>query len=166
VGHFSLATIIDSEHPAVAFSERPKLNIFLHKSKTSGDELYLQNLLQADKSMPNQLEMLIALYKFYLSRGDTEKAEEIVFQTLVKASLLGGFSHIWNKLTSKCADWNNPSGPSRVFLYSLKVLAIIRLRQKDFKDAKEIFSVICRLDPDNQIKSKNFNNRLSAISGK
>lgn len=111
----------------------------------------LEALKEANQSAPDQLEVLIALYKFYFYQGQIEQAEDLVFQTLIKASLQGGFSHKWDTLTRDSADWSAIRGPARIFLYSLKALAFIRLRQYDYRNAQAILTVLSELDPDDQV---------------
>lgn len=111
----------------------------------------MQALVDAQESAPDQLEVLIALYKFHFYQGETQKAQDLVFQTLIKSSLQGGFSHEWETLTPISADWSDPRGPGRVFLYSLKALAFIRLRQNDLDNAGSILKILSRLDPTDQV---------------
>ena len=120
-------------------------------STVSSREDALQALLAALKSAPDQLEVLIALYKFHFYQGETKKAQDLVFQTLIKSSLQGGFSHEWETLSPASADWSDPRGPARVFLCSLKALAFVRLRQADLTDAASILNVLHRLDPIDQV---------------
>ncbi|MCG8023558.1 MAG: hypothetical protein JAZ02_06200 [Candidatus Thiodiazotropha endolucinida] len=120
-------------------------------SLVSSREGVLQALSAAQASAPDQLEVLIARYKFHFYQGDTDKAQDLVSQTLIKSALQGGFSHEWESLLPKSADWSDPRGPERVFLYSLKALAFIRLRQEDFADAASILDAVKRLDPEDQV---------------
>ena len=124
----------------------------------------LEALRQARQSAPNQLEVLIALYKFHFYQGDLQKSEEIVFQTLVKASVQGGFSNEWKELTQDSSDWSDPRGPGRVFLYSLKALAFIRLRQNNQRDARRILSTLKRLDPQDMVGADVIRDLLKGLS--
>lgn len=109
-----------------------------------------QLLLQAQRQAPDQLPVYTALYKLYFYNGHTDQAEDIVFQTLTKAALQGGFSYDWTKLQPQ-AEWANPDSPGRAYLYSLKALAFIRLRQDNPKSAQGILDTLRRLDPDDVI---------------
>lgn len=135
------------------FDLAPEVNAHLQDAavRVSTRQESLKSLLAAQKSAPDQLEVLIALYKFFFYQGEIEKAEELVFQALIKSSLKGRFNHNWNTLTEHSADWSDPRSPGRVFLYSLKALAFIRLRQNNAADADSILKALQRLDPDDQI---------------
>lgn len=147
------------------FDLAPDVNALLQgaASKIATRKESLKSLIEAQKSAPYQIEVLVAMYKFYFYQGETEKAEELVFQTLIKSSLLGGFNYNWLTLTADSTDWNNPRKPGRVFLYSLKALAFIRLRQHNLKDAASILEVLQRLDPDDQIGADVVRDLLSGI---
>lgn len=103
-------------------------------------------LLQAQREAPEQLPVYTALYKLYFYNGHTSKAEDIVFQSLHKAAKQGGFHYDWSKVEA-AADWAEPDSPGRAYLYSLKALAFIRLRQDNLKGASGILDHLRRLDP-------------------
>lgn len=156
---------LNGDQVQFGFALDPKANAHLQRAAVlvSNRSDSLEALKDAQASAPNQLEVLVALYKFHFYRGDTEKAQDLVFQTLVKASQQGGFAHDWTRLARETADWNDPRGPGRVFLYSLKALAFIRLRQSDTDDSKSILNVLERLDPDDQIGANVIRDLLSAV---
>jgi hypothetical protein len=95
--------------------------------------------------------VLIALYKLYFYRGFTDAAEQVVLEALSTAADSGGFDPDWNSLSPAGADWEAGEGPARVYLYSLKALSFIRLRQQDGGGAAEILAALHRLDPDDQV---------------
>ncbi len=111
----------------------------------------LQALNDALESGPGQLEVLVALYKFHFYQGETRRARDFVFQALVKSARQGRFSYDHATLNADSTDWNDPRGPGRVFLYSLKALAFIRLRENDLEDAQSILDTLARLDPSDQV---------------
>lgn len=111
----------------------------------------LKALCVAKTLAPKQLEVLVALYKFHFYEGELEKAEEFVFQALIKAAQEGGFKYDLDSLNEESTDWNAVRGPARTFLYSLKALAFIRLRQNDTKNAEIILDNLQRLDPQDQV---------------
>jgi hypothetical protein len=108
-------------------------------------------LLQARELAPKQLEVFIALYKLYFYRGFTGKAEQVVLEALHSAAGSGGFDPDWRSLGVDSADWQVCEGPARVYLYSLKALCFIRLRQNDGRGAAELFATLRRLDPYDQV---------------
>ena len=109
-----------------------------------------QLLRQAQRLAPEQLPVYTALYKLYFYNGYTDQAEDVVFQALTKAALTGGFCYDWTKLQPH-PEWADPDSAGRAYLYSLKALAFIRLRQDNPKSAKGILDTLRRLDPDDVI---------------
>lgn len=100
---------------------------------------------------PDRSEVYVALYKFYFYKNRIEEAEKVVHMALNKAAIQGGFWADWNDLTPASAQWS-PAGPSeRFFLYSLKALAFISLRQERSELAGEILAKLLELDPDDQV---------------
>lgn len=111
----------------------------------------LAALNQALECSPNQLEVLIALCKFHFYQGNIALAHDLAQQTLMKASLKGGFSHDWHTLDNHSTDWQDPRGAGRAFLYSLKALAFIYLRQNHHQAAQDVLDSLNRLDPQDQV---------------
>ncbi len=109
-----------------------------------------QLLQQAQRLAPDQLPVYTALYKLYFYNGYTDQAEDVVFQALTKAALKGGFCYDWTILQPR-PEWQDPNSAGRAYLYSLKALAFIRLRQDNPKSAKGILDTLRRLDPDDVI---------------
>jgi hypothetical protein len=149
------------------FNLSQEVNGYLQKAaaSVSSTKETLKALTRAIKAAPNQLESMMAMYKFLFYRGDLEHAEEVVFQTLVKASLQGRFSNNWKELTPESTDWTVIDGPARVYLYSLKALAFIRLRQNMPRDAKKILNVLERLDPEDQVGADVIRDLLDGVNG-
>ena len=108
-------------------------------------------LLNARNQASDQLETLVALYKYHFYRGETGEAEDVVFQTLIKAAVQGGFDYHWESLTPESADWRDPSGAGRIYLYTLKALAFIRLRQNFMEQAAAILEAMMYIDPDDRV---------------
>ena len=108
-------------------------------------------LLAARALAPAQLEVFIALYKLYFYRGFTSAAEAVVLETLQTAADSGGFDSDWRSLSPASADWQASEGPARVYLYSLKALCFIRLRQQNRDGAAGLLAALLCLDPDDQV---------------
>jgi hypothetical protein len=111
----------------------------------------LQALLDAQQASPQQLEVLTALYKFYFYQGDIDNAEATVLRSLQTAATQAGFVNDWQALSPDAADWSDPRGAARAYLYALKALAFIRLRQLRADEAQQILLSLQRLDPDDQV---------------
>ncbi|MEW8258962.1 MAG: hypothetical protein AB2720_09280 [Candidatus Thiodiazotropha taylori] len=132
-------------------------------SLISSREASSEALLQAEQIAPEQIEVLIACYKFHFYQGDTEKAEELVIKTLGLAAKQGNFNWDWLQLNPSSADWNAPRGPERFYLYSLKALAFIRLRQEKLHEAESILHALSLIDPADQVGANVIRDLLDAI---
>jgi tetratricopeptide (TPR) repeat protein len=142
------------------------VNAHLQRAATlvSHREDSLQALNDAYQAAPDQLEVLVALFKFHFYQGDTEKAERLVFEALDKASRQGGFNAEWQRLTPESADWSDPRGAGRFYLYSLKALAFIRLRQDELAKAADILETMASLDPDDLVGANVIRDLLEGMS--
>jgi len=114
-------------------------------------ELAERLLWQAQQLNPNQLEVYVALYKFYFYKNWIDEAQAAVFVALKKSAELGNFNADWNKLTPVSADWFSHEPPQRLYLYALKALSFIRLRQSDVGGAENILKKLEELDPTDQV---------------
>lgn len=123
----------------------------------------IKHLYKALEVRPDQLETLVALYKILFYQGKTEQAEDLVFQALVKSATQGQFSHDWNSLDITSTDWEDPRGPGHFYLYSLKALAFIRLRQEMLRDARQILQALQRIDPEDKIGANVIRDLLAGI---
>jgi tetratricopeptide (TPR) repeat protein len=123
----------------------------------------LAALRDAYEVAPNQLETLVALFKLLFYQGETVEAESLVRETLSKAAKQGGFADDWTRLDRQSAPWREPRGPGRHYLYSLKALAFIRLRQHDLASARELLAAIGRIDPDDLVGADVLRDLLSGL---
>ncbi|MES9852869.1 MAG: hypothetical protein ABW170_13700 [Candidatus Thiodiazotropha sp. L084R] len=148
------------------FDIEPEANAQLQKAASliSSREASSEALKQAEQIAPEQIEVLIARYKLHFYQGETEIAEELALKALKLAAEQGGFSQDWSQLQPQTADWNDPRAPGRFYLYSLKALAFIRLRQKDLDKAKSILNALARLDPFDQVGADVIRDLLDAIN--
>jgi len=111
----------------------------------------LAALQEAYRAAPDQVETLVALFKLLFYQGETARAESLVLEALGKAAAQGGFSDDWQVLEPSTTDWSDPRGAGRLYLYSLKALAFVRLRQDDGGSASAILDAIARIDPEDQV---------------
>ena len=127
----------------------PQVNALLQEAVASAEnfERTCSLLYQAMELSPFQLEVYVALYKFCFYRGHIDEAEKVVMSALAKASEKGRFETDWQFLTPESTDWSEQEGPARVYLYSLKALSFIRLRQGEQKEAEMILKKLKELDP-------------------
>ena len=130
-----------------------RINVCLQQAVAAYDDpKQAERLLwQAQQMDPNQLEVYVALYKFYFYKNLLEEAEGAVFVALKKSAELGEFNADWNKLTASSTDWFSHETPQRLYLYALKALSFIRLRQSNVADAENILGKLMELDPTDQV---------------
>jgi tetratricopeptide (TPR) repeat protein len=131
------------------FGITPEVDAHLQRAAhlVSSRKASLCALHDAYEAAPDQLETLIALFKLLFYQGETAKAASLVEEALRKAAEQGGFTNDWTQLDRHTVAWSEPRGPGRLYLYSLKALAFIRLRQDDLESARDILAAIERIDP-------------------
>ncbi len=140
---------LDTSQVHFGFEIEPAVDNCLQRaaSRVNNRDQSLRALNDAFELAPDRLEVLQAQYKFHFYRGDLSQAEDFVFQTLIKAAIQGGFSYDWSTLDADSANWTGIRGPARFFIYALKALAFIRLRQNMPEQARDILATIERIDP-------------------
>jgi tetratricopeptide (TPR) repeat protein len=105
-----------------------------------------RSLLRALELDPRCLPAYFALYKFYFYSGRLLEAERIVRTALEAAADQCGIAPDWSTLTATSADWNDTAGPAHFYLFSLKALAFIRLRQRQPDEAAALLDKLAELD--------------------
>jgi hypothetical protein len=147
------------------FNIEPQANAELQRAASliSSREASSEALIQAEQIAPEQIEVLIARYKFHFYQGETEIAEDLVLKALALAAQQGNFNQDWYQLDANSADWQYPRGAGRFFLYSLKALAFIRLRQDKPGEAESILQALSRIDPDDQVGANVIRDLLDAV---
>lgn len=148
------------------FNVDPEADAQLQRAASliSSKEATSEALRQAELIAPEQIEVLIARYKFHFYQGETETAEKLVLKALKLAAEQGGFDQDWNQLQPHSTDWNDPRAHGRFYLYSLKALAFIRLRQDALDEAQSILNTLARLDPSDQVGADVIRDLLDAIA--
>jgi tetratricopeptide (TPR) repeat protein len=103
-------------------------------------------LKQAQSEAPDALPVHFSLYKFYFYKGRLEDAERSARLALETAARQGGFPSDFHELTAETVDWSRHDGPQHFYLFSLKALAFIRLRQGDKAGCELILEKLRELD--------------------
>ena len=112
-----------------------------------GDTEKAENLLkQAQNEAPDALPVYFSLYKFYFYKGRLEDAERSARLALETAAQQGGFPSDFRQLKADTVDWSRHDGPEHFYLFSLKALAFIRLRQGDREGCEQILEKLGELD--------------------
>jgi len=105
----------------------------------------------ARHALPARLELDIAMYKLHAYSGRLESAEELILSTLERAAAAAGFAADAAALDPTEARWLPATGPTRIYLYSLKALGFVRLRREDLSGALSALEALDRLDPTDQV---------------
>lgn len=131
----------------------PSVRILLESAmKNYADRDKSETLLQQAFSIdPTVLDTYVVYYKFYFYHRLLSNAEQWVYLALEKASIQGEFDHRWEKLAPTSACWDTLEGPERIYLYSLKALAFLRMKQGDFQLPKVVLNKLEELDPQDQV---------------
>lgn len=104
--------------------------------------------LQAKALDSHCLQSYFALYKFYFFQKRLVDAERIVIAGLEESARQGGFPSDYRRLAQNRQKWDLYANEIGLFyLYTLKALAFIKLRQGYAVNAQLILSHIQQLDP-------------------
>lgn len=118
-----------------------------HADKPLAEKLFKK----AQQLDPTCLQTYFALYKFYFYQGRLQEAEREVLAGLEQAALQGKFPCDYRQLTLQAADWDMYASETTLFyLYTLKALAFIKLRQDLAPEAREILSTMEIIDPEDR----------------
>lgn len=103
-------------------------------------------LTQARDAAPESLSVYFSLYKFYFYKGRLAEAEATVQAALAMAAKLGDFPADFTDLNPASCEWHRHDSPQHFYLFSLKALAFIRLRQGDTQACEAILGKLAELD--------------------
>ncbi len=120
---------------------------------SSVDQTKAENLfLQAQALDKHCLQTYFALYKFYFFQKRLVDAEKIVIAGLEESARQGSFPSDYRRLAIDGEKWDLYASEITLFyLYTLKALAFIKLRQGYNSDAQLILSHLRQLDPEDLI---------------
>lgn len=146
-------TSVIEEHVVFGRDIPPDVNACLQQAVACSNDFERARALfyQARDMQPDQLEVYIALYKFCFYRGHLDEAEQVVLDALQQSAQRGDFSSDWQELNIASTDWTQHEGPARVYLYSLKALSFIRLRQGHHEQAKQLLDKLQQLDEQDRV---------------
>ncbi len=108
-------------------------------------------LLDAREALPDQIEIIVALYKMYAYTNRFEESLALIQEVLDKTSASLGFSSDWRQLIVSDDQWVRPEGPRRWFLYSLKAAGFVNLRNGNISLATEVLNKLLELDPMDEV---------------
>lgn len=113
-------------------------------------ECLLQSVMA---QLPHRLETQVALFKMYAYDGQHDKAMGLILKVLEQAAERVGFDPDWRKLTALSAPWKGATGDIRCYLYSMKALGFVCLRQGNIAEAEAVLDKLRELDRDDEIGS-------------
>lgn len=111
-------------------------------------EKILQN---ASKILPERPEPLVALYKLYAYSNRFEESLALIHKTLNLVATLGGFTPRWEDIDSLNPGWKHNDENVRWFLYSMKALGFVAIRQGNIAEAHRILSRLTELDTEDLV---------------
>lgn len=125
----------------------PQVKSLVDQARTAENpERALALLWTAQVSAPDCPSLYYLLYKFYATQADFEQAELAALKGLDVAAEQAHLPDDWRIVDSTMADFMAP-GPARFWLFTLKALAFIRLRQQDTESARAYLGKVHELDP-------------------
>ncbi len=108
-------------------------------------------LLRAQAAAPDCLHVYYTLYKLYATRNRLGDAEKTALMALDEAARQAEISSEWETLSRQSCDWQRVNSPQHFYLFSLKALAFIRLRQQRLADARTILNKLAEIDLDDSV---------------
>jgi tetratricopeptide (TPR) repeat protein len=108
-------------------------------------------LLRAQAVEPNCLHVYYTLYKLYFKNNRLSDADRTINLALDQASKQAGIAADWHLLTTQSCDWSEIDSPQHFYLFSLKALAFVRLRQACVMDANQILAKLREMDPQDSV---------------
>ncbi|MCL7421995.1 MAG: hypothetical protein M8364_13935 [Methylobacter sp.] len=129
----------------------PEVNQLLQSAviASSVDQKRAETLfIQAQTMDRHCLQTYFALYKFYFYQKRLPEAERIALSGLEESARQGGFPSDYRRLAREPKKWNLYANEISLFyLYTLKALAFIKLRQGHLVEGQLILSQLQQLDP-------------------
>ena len=108
-------------------------------------------LWRARAADPDCLHVYYILYKFYFNRNRLADAERAACLALDAAAKQAHIAADWRLLDIDSCDWVQVNAPQHFYLFSLKALAFIRLRQQRAKEAGLILDKLREIDPNDSV---------------
>lgn len=130
----------------------PRVAGYLTAAASSGDWREAESLLlRAQAADPDCLHVYYTLYKLYFNRNRLVDADRAACLALDAAARLAHIPSDWRSLDSASCDWSRVDAPQHFYLFSLKALAFIRLRQKLPEQAQELLAKLHEIDPQDSV---------------
>ncbi|MGR8934701.1 MAG: hypothetical protein ACU837_09975 [Gammaproteobacteria bacterium] len=119
---------------------------------------------QAQQLAPQCLQTYFALYKFYFHHRRLNEAEQVALAALEEAARQAQFPSDWRRLAYETQVRDFYTGDAALFyLYTLKALAFIKLRQGRTVEARVILAQLQRFDPEDRCGSSVINSLADGL---
>lgn len=130
----------------------PRIVGYLNAAATTHDWREAESLLwRAQATDANCLQVYYTLYKFYFKHKRLSDAERAACLALDAAARLANIQADWRLQQKDSCDWSKVSSPQHFYLFSLKALAFIRLRQLRNADAALILAKLREIDANDSV---------------
>lgn len=118
----------------------------------TGDWREAESLLwRAQAAEPDCLYVYYILYKFYFRHQRLGDAERAACLALDAAARQAHIPADWRLQTITSCDWTQVDAPQHFYLFSLKALAFIRLRQQRLEDSSLLLAKLREIDPQDSV---------------
>lgn len=108
-------------------------------------------LWRAQAADPDCLHVYYTLYKFYFNHNRLGDAERAACLALDASARQAKIPSDWKLLDQTSCDWTCIDAPQHFYLFSLKALAFIRLRQHRLEDAEALLAKLREIDPNDSV---------------
>ena len=147
IGLIDEAVLFNPNIPAPVNALLQEAVIAARSDKLRAEQLFAE-AYQLDKAC---LQTYFALYKFYFYQARLEEAEHYVRAGLQEAARQGQFPADYRRLFRDKLNWDMYGSEVALFyLYTLKALAFIKLRQNQAPQAQIILAMMRELDPEDR----------------
>ena len=103
-------------------------------------------LLAARKILPDRPEPLVALYKIYAYSNRFAESLQVIEKTLAMTAANGQFDGGWQSMDPLNPPWKLVDDNVRCFLYSMKAIGFVYIRQGRVAEAHQILAKVLQLD--------------------
>ena len=139
---------LEALHVATRSGKQARRALTAEPATDVGNLTHVEQTLRDSLAVnPDQLSAYFALYKLLFRQSRLDEAANVAELALAVSARLGRFAAQWQKLTPGAANWSDTQSPAHFYLFTLKALSFIRLRQGKVDVCRDILSQIERLDP-------------------
>jgi hypothetical protein len=128
----------------------PAVRHLIDVARNAPYEQVVAALWTAALSSPRSLAVYYLLYKLHARHGELAQARQAAEKGIAAAAAEAGLDTQWSAVRPGDADFTAP-GPARFWLFTLKALAFITLRQGERDTSAGIVARLRELDPHDHV---------------